>query len=453
VIVVLLCALLGDLAAAEAALAANKPAEALRLLGDLSHGDDADVRALIVAGRAHLMLYEYEAAVDPLLRAVEKKPEDKKLLRDAAWACWGAAGSDARFAQAYLEDALRYARRAEDPRLIADLLYELQRWEEALEQYRKLPDEDATRFFLTERKAHCLAALERTEEARKEYDAALDEAIRNNALKDAFRTAFRAKKTGKLLAWLDTRVAKEPDDLMLRLYRGYARSALSMWKETIEDLRIVLRLSPDHFDARRQLAKALVFHGSAEQRDEILAEAEKLMRENLKREPHDDVSWESMRWLAFYAWSNGDTRHSYELLKVLHAIDPEDRDVGLNFCAMARRLSLYAEAEAAFQTLIEADSEDADVVNDYAILKDGMGQPGEALKLWRRVLEIDPANMNALENLYTKAWERGDAKAAAGYLERGLSGAKKANNAGLLRRWRWFSDRMAWAPSGFGRER
>ncbi|MHC4448669.1 MAG: hypothetical protein ACYS0E_00830 [Planctomycetota bacterium] len=453
-IALLLLALLnGDLAAAEQALADKKPSEAIRLLGKLADGDDADIRALIVLGRSHLALYEYEAAIDPLLRAVEIRAKDKSLSRDAAWACWGAAGTAGNFAQAYLEDALRYARRSEDQRLIADLLYELQRWEEALKIYRTLPDDNATRFFLAERRAHCLAALERGDEARLEYGKALDEAIRAGSLVDAYRSSFRAQQTGKLLAWLDSRVAAEPKNLQLRLYRGYAREALSMWKETVEDLRLVTQLSPEHFDARRRLARALVFYGSSQQRAEELLEAEKILRANLNQEPTDEPSWQSMQWLAGWAWANGDTRRSYELLKVLHDIDPEDRDVGLNFCAMARRLTRYDEADAAFRALLAVDAEDADVVNDYAILKDGMGREDEALALWRRVLEIDPGNMNALENLFTKAWERGDVEAAKTHLAHGLAGAEKADNPGLARRWRWFRDRLTWAPTGFGVER
>ena len=61
--------------------------------------------------------------------------------------------------------------------------------------------------------------------------------------------------------------------------------------------------------------------------------------------------------------------------------------------------------------------------------------------------------MNALENLFTKAWERGDRKAAARYLERGIAESQKSDAEGLRRRWRWFRDRLSWAPSGFGAER
>ena len=100
----LLLLLAGDLDAAEKALEKGEHRQAIELLGDLADGEDPDVRALIVLGRAFLGLREYEGAVDPLLNASDARPDDKELARDAAWACWGAASGQ--FARAYLEDHL-----------------------------------------------------------------------------------------------------------------------------------------------------------------------------------------------------------------------------------------------------------------------------------------------------------------------------------------------------------
>jgi hypothetical protein len=80
-----------------------------------------------------------------------------------------------------------------------------------------------------------------------------------------------------------------------------------------------------------------------------------------------------------------------------------------------------------------------------------MGEEAEAIRLWERVLEEDPRDLNALENLFTKAWERGDAAAVDAYLGRGLEAARASGDARLLDRWRWFRDRRIWAPSGAGR--
>jgi len=451
-IVLLLCAG-GDLDAAEKALAEKRPEEAIRLLGDLAEAEDVDARALLVLGRARLQLAEYPPAVEALLRALDTLPEDKALLRDIAWAHWGAARGDATFAQAYLQDALKFARRSDDQRLVADLLYELSRWQEALDVYAVIEETDENRLALTTRKGHCLLALERKDDAMKEYALALDEALRLGDLREAFDAAFRAQQTGKFLAWLDRKIAAEPKNVDFLLYRAYTREAVEMWEGAVEDFRAVLELRPGFLPARRKLARALVFYGSKQQRIDVMKEAEAMLRKLLAEDPADAVSWQSMQWLAGWEWANGRTERAYELLKLMLGIDPGDPAIVLNFAAMARRLGKYDEADAAFRTVLENDPEDPALLNDYAILMDGRGRLDEALKLWRRVLEVDPADRNALENLFTKAWERGDDEAMRRHLAAGLAVAENAGDPAYLRRWRWFRDRLRWAPSGFGRER
>ena len=449
----LLLLLSGDLAAAEKALAAGDPARAIELIGDLADADDADVRALLVLGRAYNAQRDYEAAVEPLLRAIERRPADKTVARDAAWACWGASRTAGSFARAYLEDGLRYARVAGDARMVAAIIYDMGDYADALAAYRGLPDDEQRRLDDRTRIAHCLAALGKEPESRVAYGEALDEAIRVENLDSAFRIAFRAKRTGQLLAWLGKRIDAEPENVELRLYRGYAREGLGMWKETADDLRVALRLAPRHVDARRRLARALVYYGTREQQPEAVAEAERHARAALKDDSTDRIAFDTMRWLAGWAWANRNVEKSYTLLKLLHDIDPEARDTALNFCAMARRLGRYKEAEAAFLVLLEVDEEDNDVINDLAILKDGMGEEAEAIRLWERALAIAPADLNALENLFTKAWENGDAERCRGYLERGLVASAEADNATLHARWIWFRDRLRWAPFGHGGER
>jgi tetratricopeptide (TPR) repeat protein len=433
----------GDLAAAQKALAENRADDAIRLLGSLD-----DVAAQIVRGRAYLKLADYEAAVEPLLNALEKSPEDKALLRDAAWACWGAARSAGTFASAYLEDGLRYARRSGDALLIANLLYELSRWEEALGSYRTSKDSLHVRV----RTAHCLAALKRADESKAAYVFALDEAIRANDLRSAYDLAWRAKQSGRFLGWMDKRVTAAPKNLELRMYRGYMREALRMWKEAAEDLSVVVGLRPDHVAAKRRLARTLFLVGSADQDVEAIAQSEKMARALLKADARDEMSWQTLYWVSGWAWANGDVPRTYSALKLLHSINSSDVSVALSLCGMARRLGKYDEAEGVFRSMLEEDDEDPDLLNDYAILKDARGQIKEARKLWRRVLEVDPGNLNALENLFTKTWESGERETANGYLEKGLAAAQKSGKPALIRRWAWFSNRMKWAPSGFGGE-
>jgi Flp pilus assembly protein TadD len=98
--------------------------------------------------------------------------------------------------------------------------------------------------------------------------------------------------------------------------------------------------------------------------------------------------------------------------------------------------------------MLEADPEDAAALNDLGILLDGLGDRAKARALWEKILAIDPLNPDALENLFTDAWERGDGSAARDYARKGLDSARERK--GPVDRWLWFLDRLAWAPAGHG---
>jgi tetratricopeptide (TPR) repeat protein len=437
--------LAGDLDAAERALRAGQPQEALELLGDLADGAEPDARACAVQGRAYLALGEYTLAVEPLVRAAAGRPDDRELSRDAALACFRAA--EGAQAYLYLEDARRLAEASKDDALLAEVLYALGETEGALELYRKLAAEPKA-VHAAMRVAACLEALGRADEARTAYATALEAALAARDIPAAYRAAFAGEHVGRLLAWLDERVAAEPDDLTYLHYRGFARSQVAMYAEAAEDLRAVLARNPGHMEARSRLSFVLMQLGVRRQDKAMLDEAARLAREVLDAEPANREAWDRVLWIAGYWWVNSDIERHFELLKDLHARDPADIDAALNYAAVARRLGHQDEAQAVYEQLLEASPRDPDVLNDYGIFVDGLGDREAARALWHRVLEEEPDNANALENLFTDAWERGDAAAIADLGGRGLAAARSRGEA--VDRWLWFLDRLRWAPSGLG---
>jgi tetratricopeptide (TPR) repeat protein len=437
--------LAGDLAAAQEALAAGRPAEALRLLGDLAEADEPPVEVLIVQGRAYLALKEYQAAVEPLMRASDARPTDKVLARDAALACRGAA--QGMYRMLYFADARRLAARAGDAALLADLAYEAGDFEDALARLRALEDKEETRLHRLTRIADCLRQLGQADAAPKAYADALEEALRRDDLRAAYRVAFAGGHRGRFLSWLDGKIA-EKDDPRLRLYRGYVRSAALMFAESIEDLRAASKERPDDLEVKDLLSHALLQHGIRTQNAGEVEESEKLAHEVLAGDPAHQRAWDRLVWIAAHYWVNGRIEKSYTVLKDLHGSDPTDINAGLNFGAMARRLGHYEEARAAYDRLLDMSEEDPDVLNDYAILRDGMGDRARAVALWERTLKEEPDNLDALENLFTHTWERGESAAAREYLRRGLEAARRRN--GPVDRWLWFQDRLRWVPAGFG---
>jgi len=440
----------GDLDAAEKALAAGKPEQALKLLGDLADAKDADPRASAILGRALLALGENEAAVEPLVRASEAKPEDKDLARDAAIACRRSAKGV--YGRLYLEDAKRLAARAGDEMLLADIAFDMEDYEAALPLYRKLAEGPGAH--AATRVGECLKLLGRADEAREAYAVALEAAVKEGDLSAAFQCAFAAGRGGRLLAWLDERIAANPDDFQARLYRAYARVARSAYAEAIEDFRFLLARDAGYVPVKDKLSFALLQHGVRLQDKAMIAEAAKLAREVLDAPQTPDLeqtqrdAWERELWIAGYRWQNGDIQGIYEIMKDLHARDPVDTDVALNFAMAARRLGHYDEARATYETLLKESPRDPRVLNDDAILLDGLGDREAARALWQKALAEDPENLDSLENLFTDAWERGDTTAARDFARRGLAAAQAAK--GPVDRWLWFGDRLLWAPRGFG---
>jgi tetratricopeptide (TPR) repeat protein len=339
------------------------------------------------------------------------------------------------------------AQAAGDDALLADVLFALGETEGALALYRRVATEPGA-VHAAMRVAECLAALGRAEEARAAYAAALEVALAARDVPAAYRAAFAGEHTGRLLAWLDERVAAEPADLTSRYYRGFARSQLAMYAEAAEDLRAVLARNAGHLEAKNRLSFVLLQGGVRQQDKAMLDEAARLAGEVLDAEPRNREAWDRVSWIAGYWWGNADLERHVALLEDLHRRDPTDVDAALNYAAVARRLGQRAEAEAVYDGLLVASPDDPDVLNDYAIFRDGLGDRDGARALWRRVLEEEPENLNALENLFTDAWERGDAAAIADLGGRGLAAARSRGQA--VDRWLWFLDRLHWAPKGFG---
>ncbi len=439
--------LLGDLAGAEAALSEGKPQQALDKLGEVADLDAANQRTLVVLGMAYYRLGEHVAAVEPLMRASNNAPADQKLARAAALACRGSARG--KYAAEYIRDARRMAKRAGDRSLQADLAYLARDYEAALAYYRDAPaPNDKTRAMVyARRRAECIRALGIEEDVRAAYIAAVDAALAIPDLRSAYQLAFRGNVAGRLLQWLDTALTKTPDDIELRRYRGYARTAALRYEDAIGDLEFVVARRPKDWDAKDQLCFVLLQDGARRQVDAHFARADKLGREILTADPRHRGAWDRLSWLAGKHWAARKLETAAEILQFLYKIDPEDVTNGLNYGALCRRLDRQKTGEAVYRGLLKLWPNDPDLINDWAIFVDGQGRRAEAVKLWERVLELAPRNLNALENLYTAAWERGDQSTVRALVPRGIDASRRNERAHI--RWLWFRDRTAWAPAAW----
>jgi len=451
----LLVARPGDLDAARRAFDAQRFDEAIDLLGDLADAPDAAPEALLLLARAQRGAGRPDAAVEPYLRASDALESDRALAKEAAEDCLEAfERAEGPGGDGYLQDARRMARRAGEPLLLGRVLLLLRDFEGAIPEFAKVERGAPGRAAAIEGRAQCLFELGREPESRAAYGELLDAAIEGGDLALGYRAAFRAGLGGKLLDWLDRLDGATPGDLRIRRYRGFARSQMLLYKEAAEDLRFVTAARPDDLAARNGLVYALLQVSVQAQDREARKEAEAAAVETVRMasrpgtEPeHARFARENLLWIGSQHWAAGELEAALGSLRVLVETDPSDTRAGLNFGAIARRLGLHDEAKAVYDRLLEADPEDPDVLNDLGILVDGNGDRAGAVALWRKVLGIEPDNLDALENLHTSAWEAGELAAAREYAERGLEVAGRRQKS--VERWRWFRDRLSWAPSAF----
>ena len=443
--------LLGDLAGAEAALEAGKYREALTKLGEVDDLDKADQRTLVVIGMAHFHLGEYVAAIEPLLRASDGAPHKLKLARAAALACKRSARGT--YAMEYLRDARRMARRSGDVSLEADVAYLQSDFESALAYYgdAEAPADKQRAMVYARRRAECLRALGRNDELRAAYLKALDAALAIPDLRSAYRLAFRGEIPGRLLQWLDQRIEEKPDHVQFRRYRGFARAVTLRYAEAIEDLDIVVKANPNDVASRDQLCFVLLQDGARRQIDEHFERADKIARSILKDDIRHRDAWDRLSWLAGKYWAKRKLDKAFDILAFLYATDSQDVSNGLNYGALCRRLDKNDIAEKVYRGLLADWPRDPDVVNDWAIFVDGLGRRDEAVKLWERVLKLQKNNLNALENLYTAHWERGNRSEVDRLLALGLEASR--GDKRIHTRWLWFRDRSTWTPVGLAPRR
>src|SRR5262249_28498893 len=165
------------------------------------------------------------------------------------------------------------------------------------------------------------------------------------------------------------------------------------------------------------------------------------------------------RNLAFLQWQNGDAREAIETLeRAFHAgaVEPGMTTQLGSYLAEAGR---PADAIALLEPLVAASAHerlthtvsgagghqrqagtqpgaDPDALNALGIAYARAGQPDRSAAIFRRALDENPANVQALENIGTLEMQRGNAAAAKQALEQAVAidpkSARAHNGLGVL---------------------
>ena len=182
--------------------------------------------------------------------------------------------------------------------------------------------------------------------------------------------------------WLKSHPAG-PDQLQGLVWRGRVRAAAGDYDGAVADFREAIKRSPEHFDARFQLAITI---GSA------------------------------------------DHAEAASLLEKLREAEPENADVLAGLANSYRLLGRPLEARAIYRGLVDRGMNDTRLLNELGLTELDAGQPAEAEQLFRQSLAKDPDDLVANLAMSRCMMLAGKVEEAGRFQERYESARAKSNS-------------------------
>ena len=99
-------------------------------------------------------------------------------------------------------------------------------------------------------------------------------------------------------------------------------------------------------------------------------------------------------------------------------LEPLNHDAQVKTAALHGRLGNFEHAKAILTDLLDDSPRDPEALNELGLVQKSLGRDEDALTLFQKAVNIDPGHAKANLNLATALQTRGDADAAADYLDR-----------------------------------
>jgi len=217
---------------------------------------------------------------------------------------------------------------------------------------------------------------------------------RNEMLERALLTAQEALETNK-------------NDIDLLVLMSEISKQTGRHNSSMDYLRDVLRLRPDHLDAAMRLANLFLELKQPANAREILLEAEKYNEGNLELE----------ELLVEINLQMNDDSGAASALRKVHKLKPNDIDVRLRLVEILVRLGNYKEAVPHFDVLVAKNLITAKLRPGYAMALREVGRMDDAVEMLKAVLLDDPSDYQTARNLATIYLGKKDYFKAREYLE------------------------------------
>jgi superkiller protein 3 len=259
---------------------------------------------------------------------------------------------------------------------------ELGRWQEAARVLNRAVEREPQNWVAHVRLAAAYEQLGDTKKAMQEYLAALgikeDPAVLNNLARLYLLEGERAEATNQWDALADA----------AQQAVGRLRRALQLDSNfSIARLNLAIAL--------RQWAKAQRNLGQEKQALDTLQEAERTLREQLKRENNPQLLLELARLI-------GDQKRWDEAMQLCREVlkgDPRNVDALLLMGYLCVSASRLADAEQAYQQALKVQPQNADAMTGLGIVAYLRGRYDDAIAWFERALKVNPNHPQARQNL------------------------------------------------------
>ncbi len=296
-------------------------------------------------------------------------------------------------------------------------LYDLKRYEEALEAYNRaiqLAPNDALAYH---NKGYALDDLKRYEEALEAYTRAI-ELDPNDAVTyyNKGYTLRNLKRYEEALEAYTRALELDPNDAVTYYHKGTALRNLKRSKEALDAYARAIELDPTY--ARAYTGKGIALDDLKRSEEALVA-----YTRALELNPHDAVAYQgkgmTLRNLKHYeealeaynraiqldstyvAAYNGKSIALYLLKRHEEALEvhnraiemkPNDADIYINKGNMLKNLKRYEEALKAYKRAIELNPSDAVAYYQRGIALRRLKRYDEALKAYNRAIELNPSD-------------------------------------------------------------
>ena len=365
---------------AEKPLAAGTLRDAARYYEQAADRLEDPFEARFAAGRVHLTVLDFEAALKQLRAATALRPDHEE-------------------ARTHLLGAL----------------FRGERFEEFLKLARQRPDRlDRLREF------EAILRLDRVAEAGRALEALIDRHGYSNRVEayEVLRVTWaRGARLEKAIELLKELHAARPDEFYALFYLGYAQGLAGRSAEAVKTLERYLERAPTDPTALRHLSSALRLAGD-------LTRAAAVIRGAIESHPSYGLVREEVDAVVGAFVVARRFEEALALHAALLAAAPGEAKYRRNHSILLKETGRLEEAADMLEALIAEDTapgfEQSGYMNDLALCRKGSGDVDGAVEMLERAVETFSLNADAHENLGVIRYGLGRHQAAAESLETSL---------------------------------